>query len=78
MGDLLNNSTNMVMGLLISIVLICSALIPVAIDQITALAAKYGSDVAQYTGLLSTIIIVAIISLLIGIVRSFTKENRVD
>lgn len=78
MGDLLNNSTNMVMGLLISIVLICSALIPVAIDQIAALVEKYGTDVSQYTGLISTIIIVAIISLLIGIVRSFTKENRVD
>lgn len=78
MGDLLNNSTNVVMGLLVSVILICSALIPVALDQITALTEQYGTDVSQYTTMLEVVIILAIVGLIIGVVRTYTRESRMD
>lgn len=77
-ADLLNNSTNVVLGLLVSIILICSALIPVAVDQIAALVAKYGTDVSGYTSMISVVITLAIVGLIIGIVKSYTKESRTD
>lgn len=74
----MNNSTNVVVGLLVAIILICSALIPVAIDQITALTATYGTDVSQYTSLLSVVITLTIIGLIVGVVRMYTRESRID
>ena len=74
----MNNSTNVVIGLLVAIILICSALIPVALDQITALTTAYGADVAQYTSLLSVVITLTIIGLVVGVVRMYTRESRID
>lgn len=74
----MNNSTNVVIGLLVAIILICSALIPVALDQISALTAAYGADVSQYTSLLSVVITLTIIGLVVGVVRMYTRESRID
>lgn len=72
---MLDSSTSVVMGLLVSIILICSALVPVALDQITALTQKYGTDVSEYTTMLEVVIILAIVGLIIGVVRTYTKSE---
>ena len=75
MADMLENSTSVVMALLVSIILICSALVPVALDQISALTARYGTDVSEYTTMLQVVIILAIVGLIIGVVRTYIKTE---
>lgn len=72
---MLENSTSVVMALLVSIILICSALVPVALDQISALTARYGTDVSEYTTMLQVVIILAIVGLIIGVVRTYIKTE---
>ena len=72
---MLENSTSVVMALLVSIILICSALVPVALDQISALTTKYGTDVSEYTTMLEVVIILAIVGLIIGVVRTYVKTE---
>ena len=78
MADLLDSSTKVVMGLLVSIILVCSALVPVALDQINALTQRYGTDVSQYTTMLEVVIILAIVGLIIGVVRTYTHTSEAD
>ena len=77
MADLLNSSTNTVIALLVAIILFCSVLIPVAMKQISNLVDMFADDasvdVTEYTSLIQLVIILAIIGLIIGVVRSFTK-----
>ena len=82
MGGLLTDSTNVVVGLIVAIVMICSALIPIALDQITILTNKYSGegmpDVSQYTSLITIVLILAILGLIIGVVRTYTRNNESD
>lgn len=78
MVDLLEQSTTTVMAILISVILICSALIPITMDQITALTKDYGVDVEQYTDILQIVVIICIIGLIIGVVRAYTKSSHED
>lgn len=75
MADILDSSTSVIMGILVSIILICSALVPVALDQISALTAKYGTDVSQYTTMLEVVITIVIIALIVGVVRTYVKTE---
>lgn len=75
MADMLDSSTNVVMGLLVSIILICSALVPVALDQIANLTARYGTDVSQYTTMIEVVIILAIVGMIVGIVRTYSRTE---
>jgi len=84
MADLLDSSTNVVMGLLVAVILICSALIPVALNQIENLKAMFVNDaealkeINSYTTMLEVVIILAIVGLIIGVVRTYTRTNEVD
>ena len=77
MADLLNSSTNTVIALLVAIILFCSVLIPVAMKQIENLVDMFADDasvdVSQYTSLIELVIVLAIIGLIVGIVRTYTK-----
>ena len=64
------------MGILVAIILICSALVPVALDQINSLELQYNTDVSQYTTMIEVVIIVVIIGLIIGVVRTYTKYDQ--
>lgn len=75
MADLLESSTTTIMGILVAIILICSALVPVALDQINSLELQYNTDVSQYTTMIEVVIIVVIIGLIIGVVRTYTKSE---
>ena len=87
MADLLDSSTNVIMGLLVSVILICSALVPVVLSQIDSLETfvntlagegKDAPDVSMYVNMIEIVVILAIVGLIIGVVRTYTKTNEVD
>lgn len=87
MSDIIDRSTTTIMGVLIAIVLVCSALIPISMDQIktmmrTFTESAYGTDIAnmvqQYQTIIFIVILIVIVSLLIGVVKSYTGGNEQD
>ena len=81
MSDLIESSTNTVMGLLIFVIMVCVALIPISIDMINGLISKYAtsafaSDVEQYTTLLGVAIIFVILGVIVGIIRTYSRSER--
>lgn len=88
MSDITDRSVTTIMTVLISVVLVCSALIPISMDQIKAMMEKftesaYGQDIANMVGQLETILfivlIVVVIGLVIGVVKGYTRgDNEQD
>ena len=81
MSDLIESSTNTVMGLLIFVIMVCVALIPISIDMINGLIAKYATsefanDVQQYTDLLGIAIVFVILGVIVGIIRTYSRSER--
>lgn len=76
MADLMDKTINSILTALIAVVLIASAFLPTVIDQINKLTTKYGSDaVGGYTALLSVVIIMTIIGIIIGVIKTYTKDK---
>ena len=75
MADLMDKTINSILTALIAVVLIASAFLPTVIDQINKLTAKYGDDVTGYTALLSVVIIMTIIAIIIGVIKTYTKDK---
>lgn len=75
MADLMDKTINSILTALIAVVLIASAFLPTVMDQITALTNKYGTDVSGYTTLLSVVIIMTIIGIIIGVIKTYTKDK---
>ena len=80
MSDILNSSTNVVIGLIVAVILICSALIPITVEQIKSLTEAYSdfAEVGTWTTLIEVVIIMAIIGLIIGVVRTYSRGNELD
>ncbi len=89
MSDIIDRSTGVILGILIAVVLICSALIPVVIGQINNLKTTYHggtggySDdivnlVQQYSDILGIVILIVIIGLIIGVVKTYTGGSERD
>lgn len=80
MSDILNSSTNVVIGLIVAVILICSALIPITVEQIKSLTETYSdfAEVGTWTTLIEVVIIMAIIGLIIGVVRTYSRGNELD
>lgn len=78
MSDIVDNSTNVVIGLIVAVILICSALIPIAIQQITSLAqySDFGPEIQTWTSLIEVVIIMVIVGLIIGVVRTYSKTEQ--
>lgn len=78
MSDILNSSTNVVIGLIVAVILICSALIPITIEQIKSLTENYAdfSQIGTWTSLIEVVIIMVIIGLVIGVVRTYSKTEQ--
>lgn len=79
--DIITSSTNVIMGIIISVVLVCSALIPIVIDQITSLTdtnSPYSSfeQLGTWTNLLEIVVVIVIIGLIIGVVRTYARTGR--
>ena len=75
MADLMDKTINSILTALIAVVLIASAFLPTVIDQINNLTDKYGDDVTGYTTLLSVVIIMTIIGIIIGVIKTYTKDK---
>lgn len=75
MADLMDKTINSILTALIAVVLIASAFLPTVIDQINALTTKYGTSVSGYTTLLSVVIIMTIIGIIIGVIKTYTKDK---
>lgn len=81
MGDILDSSSNVVIGLIVAVILICSALIPITIEQISSLNAIQDFDqgtIQTWTSLIEVVIIMTIIGLVIGVVRTYSRHNEQD
>lgn len=76
----MNSSTNVVIGLIVAVILICSALIPITVEQIKSLTETYSdfAEVGTWTTLIEVVIIMAIIGLIIGVVRTYSRGNELD
>ena len=82
MSDALENSTNTILTVLVSVVMICSALIPIVLGQIANLnnlsIQGYTGDITKYTSIIEVVLILAIIGLLIMIVRGYSRGREYD
>lgn len=82
MSDTLENSTNTILTVLVSVVMICSALIPIVLGQIANLnnlsIQGYTGDISKYTSIIEVVLILAIIGLLIMIVRGYSRGREYD
>jgi len=78
MADMMDKTISAILTAFVAVILIASAFIPTAIQQIDTLNDKYGSDVAGYTALISTVIIVTIVGIIIGIVKTYTGKGDGD
>lgn len=78
MSDILDSSTNVVIGLIVAVILICSALIPITIEQIKSLTENYSdfSAIGTWTSLIEVVIIMVIIGLVIGVVRTYSRTEQ--
>ena len=76
MADLMDKTINSILTALIAVVLIASAFLPTVIDQIATLTTKYGDKVTGYTTLLSVVIIMTIIGIIIGVIKTYTKDKE--
>ena len=88
MSDIIDRSTSVILGVLIAVVLICSALIPIVIGQINGLKTTFSAEnhytseivnmVTQYSDIIGIVILIVIIGLIIGVVKTYTGGNERD
>lgn len=78
MADMMDKTISAILTAFVAVILIASAFIPTAIQQIDRLNDEYGSDVAGYTALISTVIIVTIVGIIIGIVKTYSGKDDGD
>lgn len=85
MSDITDRSVTTIMTVLISVVLVCSALIPIAMDQIKAMVEKYTSAaysqsiadmVGQLQSILFVVLIVVVVGLVIGVVKGYSHGDN--
>ncbi len=84
MADMLDKTINSILTAFIAVILIASAFIPVAINQINSLASlvtstsKEGaliSDITPYATLLSVVIVVTIVGIVVGVIKQYTDDD---
>lgn len=88
MSDIIDRSTGVILGVLIAVILVCSALIPIVIGQINSLKSTYTTEkhysseivnmITQYTDIIGIVILIVIIGLIIGVVKTYTGGNERD
>ena len=74
MADMMDKTINSILTALIAVVLIASAFIPVVIKQINNLSKIEGMD-STYTTLISVVVIMTIIGIIIGVIKSYTSDS---
>lgn len=74
MTSMMDKTIDSILTALIAIVLIASAFIPVVIKQIgylMSLADPTGGQLIVYTGLISVVVIMTIIGIIIGVIKTY-------
>lgn len=71
---MMDKTINSILTALIAVVLIASAFIPVVIKQINALSQIEGMD-STYTTLISVVVIMTIIGIIIGVIKSYSSDS---
>ena len=74
MADMMDKTINSILTALIAVVLIASAFIPVVIKQINNLSKIEGMD-STYTTLISVVVIMTIIGIIIGVIKSYSSDS---
>lgn len=87
MSDIIDRSTTTILGIMIAVILVCSALIPIAIGQISMMKerfteAEYGSEIvsqiSQYSDIIFLVILLVIIALIVGVIKTYTNGSERD
>lgn len=73
MADMMDKTINSILTALIAVVLIASAFIPVVITQIDNLKALKVDP--TYITLISVVIIMTIIGIIIGVIKSYSSDS---
>ena len=83
MADMMDKTINSILTAFIAVILIASAFIPVAINQINAIPSMINfpegaliSSVTPYVTLLSVVVIVTIVGIVVGVIKQYTDEER--
>ena len=78
MTDMMNKTLMAIMTAFVAIIILTTVFIPVTLTQIGALSSMVpaGTDVTQYTTLISAVIFVTIACIIIGVIRWFMGEER--
>ena len=71
---MMDKTINSILTALIAVVLIASAFIPVVIKQINNLSKIEGMD-STYTTLISVVVIMTIIGIIIGVIKSYSSDS---
>ena len=74
MGDKLSNILDSSVAAIVGIVMVASAVIPIAVSQISSLK-LLEEDTTMYQTLLGVVVIMVIVGLIIGVIRFFTKSD---
>lgn len=77
MGDKIDLITDNMSALLIGVVLLCSAVIPIAVSQINSLSSITSTvvQISTYQTLIGVAIIMAILSLVVIVIRSYNVRK---
>ena len=75
MGDKLSNIIDSSVAAIVGIVMVASAVIPVAVSQIVSLQTITDYDTAIFQSLLGVAVIMVIIGLIVGVIRYYTKSD---
>ena len=80
MADMMDKTINSILTALIAVVLIASAFIPVVIKQISALSSLVdpSGNMPMYTTLISVVVIMTIIGIIIGVIKSYSSNDNGD
>lgn len=83
MADVMDKTIKSILTAFIAVILLASAFIPVAINQINAIPSMINvgegaliSSLTPYTTLLSVVIIVTIVGIIVGVIKNYTDEER--
>ena len=83
MADMLDKTINSILTAFIAVILIASAFIPVAINQINAIPSLVNipekgaliGDIQPFATLLSVVVIVTIVGIVVGVIKQYTGDD---
>ena len=72
MADKIDNMINSSVATVIGIIMLCSLVIPVGVDQIATLT----GDASAYAPLIGIVLIMSVVAVIVGVVRYFSSSKE--